>query len=159
MIKQVCTWLLAAIASGLCTATQAADVSFDGSILDSCTLALTTSGALALSADGTTLGSEVAGGRAAQITVLSTGSHTVTVGAPTRSSAPPPGYDTATETVEIAYSGETLLAGVRQPYTTSATGFAVGTIALTTLDLNSRITNPAGFASGSYTTRTVVTCN
>jgi len=144
------------LAAGYC---PAASITFDGSILDTCTLALTSNGTLGASLDGTTMGSEVGSGHAAKMTILSTGSHTIQVAAPSRTSPPPSGYNTATETVAVAYSGETLLSGVSQPYTSSATSFPVGTIALTILDLNSRITNPSGFATGSYTTQTVVTCN
>jgi hypothetical protein len=141
------------------TPALAAGVTFSGTILDSCTLALSSAGALDVSTDGTMMGSEIGTGRAAKLTILSTGSHAIQVAAPTRSSPAPTGYNAATEQVEVAYAGESLLSSISQPYTSSSTSFNVGTVALTTLDVNSRIINPSGFAGGTYTTQTVVTCN
>ena len=124
-----------------------------------CTLALGTGGLLDLSADGMVLGSGEGLGASGTITILSVGTNTINIDAPTRVGAAPAGYQTATETVEISYSGLGDLSFVDQPYTSAATGFAVGTIALSILEIDNRILNPAGFAPGGYTTRTVVTCN
>lgn len=152
--------LLAAILLiSLGVAPVAADsVGFAGSILDSCSLSLATSGTLAMSLDGTVLGSEESGGQPAQVTILSTGSHSVTVAAPTLVTSPA-GYDPTGQQVEVAYQGQSLLSGVSQPYTGAGTSFPVATIALSSLAINNRIRNTRGFASGSYATQTVVTCN
>lgn len=124
----------------------------------SCTLALGTSGTLGLSADGTILGSEEGGGSSGTITIISVGSNVVDVASPVRIAAPP-AYEATFEQVEVAYSGLNLLAGISQDYTPAATSFAIGTIALSVLEIDNRIVNPAGFAAGSYATRTVITCN
>lgn len=124
-----------------------------------CTLALGTNGTLALSADGTILGSQEGLGVAGTFTVVSIGSNTISVSAPTRVSAPPPGYNSASEQIEVAYWGASGLSAISQGYTSSTTGFGVGTIGVSLLTVHNRIVNPNGFASGSYTTRTVVTCS
>jgi hypothetical protein len=143
----------------LCAGPVRADtITFGGSILDSCSLALSSGGTLAMSQDGTTMGSEEGAGQPAHLTILSTGSHTVNVGAPTVVSSPA-GYQAGSQQVEVAYQGQSLLSAVSQAYTTSATSFPVATVALSTLTMNNRIVNPQGFASGSYATQTVVTCN
>ncbi|WP_029041216.1 hypothetical protein [Cucumibacter marinus] len=151
---------LMAIASicGLAPA-HAEDVIFSANLTGSCTLALTTPGVLTLSGDGQTLGSEETLGVPATLTILSIGSNTVTVGAPSRTSAPPAGYSSGTETVEVTYQGTGLLSSVSQGYTESETNFGVGTIALTAVTFNSRILNSSGFAAGSYTVESVVTCS
>jgi hypothetical protein len=137
---------------------RAGSVGFGGTVLDSCSLSLSNAGTLAMALDGTVMGSEEAGGQPAHLTILSTGSHTVTVGAPTLVSSPA-GYATASQSLEVAYQGQSLLSGVSQAYTTSDTSFSVATIALSILEINNRIRNPGGFAAGSYATQTVVTCN
>ncbi len=124
----------------------------------SCTLALGTSGSLGLNGDGTILGSGQGGGSNGTITVVSVGSNIVDVAAPVRVMSPP-AYDPSLEQVEVAYSGLNLLSGVSQDYTPAATSFSVGTIALSVLRIDNRIVNPGGFASGTYATRTVITCN
>lgn len=144
---------------GLTTSAFPVDVTFDGTISDTCTLALSTGGALALSTDGTVLGSEELGGLPAAMTILSIGTHTITVNAPSRT-ASPGGYVATGETVEIAYQGVSgLLGAVSQAYTAAQTTFPIATIPLSVLTLNSRIRNDGGFAAGSYQTRVVVTCS
>jgi hypothetical protein len=138
---------------------QALDVDFNGTVTGVCSLALDTDGTLALSADGTILGSEETLGVPAAVLVLSIGSNTIDVAAPARISADPSGYDDTNETVEVSYGGLGGLAGVTQAYTEIATDFGVGNIALSVLLVNNRIVNPDGFAAGTYTTRTVVTCS
>ena len=143
----------------LCAGPAAADnVTFSGSVLDSCSLQLSSAGTLAMSQDGTTLGSEEGSGQPAHLTILSTGSHTINVTAPSLVTSPA-GYDPTSQSLEVAYQGATLLSGISQPYTSSPTSFPVATIALSTLTLNNRIVNAKGFAAGSYATQTVVTCN
>lgn len=141
------------------SAAVALDVDFDGTVATVCSLSLNTNGTLALSDDGTELGSEEGGGSAASVLVLSIGSNSIDVDAPIRVSADPAGYNSASEVLEVKYSGAGGLSAVSQDYTSADTDFAVSNIAVSLLTLHNRITNPNGFAAGNYTTRTVVTCS
>lgn len=145
-------------AVSLCPA-QALDVDFNGTITGICSLALDTDGTLAMSTDGTILGSEEALGIPAAVLILSIGTNTIDVAAPNRISADPAGYDDTNEAIEVSYDGLGGLAGVTQAYIDIDTNFNVGNIALSTLVVNNRIVNPDGFAAGTYTTRTVITCS
>lgn len=143
-----------------CTSTpsHAVDVTFSGTVAGVCTLALTLPGTLALSMDGTVLGSEEPTGVAATMTVLSVGSNTITVAAPTRTAAPG-SYVATGEAVWIKYVGLGLLSAVSHGYDSATSSFAIGSVALTTILFNSKITNANGFAAGTYSTRSVVTCS
>lgn len=143
----------------VCNAAVALDVDFDGTVATVCSLSLNSNGTLALSGDGTELGSEVSGGSAAGVLVLSIGANSVDVDAPNRITADPSGYNAASEVIEVKYSGAGGLSAVSQDYTSSNTSFAVSNIALSLLTLHNRIVNTNGFAAGNYTTRTVVTCS
>ena len=137
---------------------QAADVIFSGTLLSLCSVALTTPGVLALSADGTVFGSEEIGGVPAAVSILAVGSYTVTVAAPTRTNQPG-AYDPTGESVQVSYTGLAGLGLISQAYTSSLTTFLIDTLPLSVLVMNNRITNPTGFAAGTYETRTVVTCS
>jgi len=150
LIDRVRKLLLAGCAVMSCMTPAAAQV---------CTLALSNGGTLGLALDGTVLGSEEIGGLPAAVTIVSVGTNTIDIDAPQRVSGPPAGYNTGTESVELAYQGLGGLAAVSQAYTTGPSGFTVGTIALSVLTLHNRIVNPDGFAPGLYTTRTVLTCS
>jgi hypothetical protein len=137
---------------------MAVNVDFSGTVVAGCTLSASTNGTLGLNyTTGTTLGSEEAGGSAGSVTILSIGSTTLTVGAPTRTNQPG-GYVSTGEAVEVRYQGATGLSSVTQAYTSSETTRPLGTIAASVLTLHNRITNPNGFPDGAYATRTVVTC-
>lgn len=127
-----------------------------------CSLTLGTGGTLALSADGTRLESTVAGGVAATFTVLnlSLSEATVTVSPPQWVSYPA-GFGIGAASLAVAYSGSGVLGGVAQGYTSAQTQFTVpGLLSLAVLmSINNRISNAAGFAAGTYQTRTVVTCS
>jgi hypothetical protein len=127
-----------------------------------CTLSLGTAGTLALSSDGTRLESSVAGGVAATFTVvnLSLGTATVTV-SPPQLVAYPAGFGVGSASLAVAYSGSGVLGSVNQGYTGSTTQFSVpGLLSLAVLmNVDNRISNTAGFAAGTYQTRTVVTCS
>lgn len=126
-----------------------------------CGVVLDTGGTLALSGDATVLGSD-AGLGGAPATVLITSvleDNTIDVSAPARITAPA-GYDPSGEAVEVAYAGVGLLAGVTQGYTGTASSFTIGPLGTAmTLLVHNRIVNMSGFAPGSYTTRTVITCH
>jgi hypothetical protein len=148
--------LLAILGAG--SAQADATLGFAGSILDSCALALSNNGTLAASPDGTTMGSEEGSAQPARLTILSTGSHTISVGAPTLTTSPS-GYDPTGQQLQVAYKGATLLSSVNQAYTTSAGSFPVATVALSSLTVNNRVVNGKGLPAGAYATQTVVTCN
>lgn len=158
-MRGICIGVLAALAvSG---PAGAADVTFSGTITGVCALALGTPGLLAISTDGSKLGSQEPGGLPALVTILSVGNATVTVDPPTRTSAPTAlvAYVATGEVVEVAYQGLSGLSGITRAYTTSQTSFAANTLPLTVLQVNNRITNNLGFPAGTYTTKTVVTCS
>lgn len=152
------TLVAAGVSALLISSATAADVTFSGTLSGVCSLALTTPGTLALSTDGTTLGSEELGGIPAAVAILSIGSYTVTVNAPTRT-ASPAAYSTSGEAIQVSYLGLGALSLVSQGYTASNTTFSIGSLPLSVLTMNNRIVNPNGFAAGTYTTRTVVTCS
>lgn len=128
-----------------------------------CGLALNTGGVLALSANGKIFGSGEVGGVPATFTVVNgllDGPFTVTVEAPVLG-APPAGFQSGSAQVEVAYSGAGLLGSVSQGYISSRTSFnGPGLLSLAVvMTIHNRIRNDAGFASGTYTTKTVVTCS
>lgn len=155
------TRILAAAALSLsvtATSAMAVDVDFTGTLTNTCSLALGTPGLMALSADGTVLGSQETGGVAATVSVLSIGASTLTIDAPTTQAAPA-GYDATNETVEVAYTGASGLGGVSQAYTSALTTVPLSTIPLSVMTVNAKVTNPDSFTDGAYTVRTVVTCS
>jgi|GEM_PF-1548837 len=145
-------------AAGVTPVLAATDVTFTGTVSDTCTVAVPTPGLMALSADGKTLGSEQSGGLAASVTIVSLGGNSITVGAPSLVSSPP-AFTPGEETIQIKYAGLSGLSSVSQDYTSAQTSFAVGILPLTTLLVNMQIINDAGFAQGTYTAKTVLTCS
>ncbi len=147
----------AAAATVLCAVPghAATNVTFSGTLGLSCTLTLTTPGTLKLSADGTTLGSEQSGGVPAVLSIISVGTNTVTVAAPTLTSSPG-GYDPTGQQLEVSYSGLSGLSGVNQSFTPDSSNFPVSVVAA--LQVHNHVINTHGFATGTYTTQTVVTC-
>lgn len=136
-------------------------VLFAASPAAACSLSLGVGGALGLSADGLRYGSGEAGGVAKTLTILNLGlsAATITVEAPGLT-AWPSGFNAGSALVEVAYAGGGVLSGVNQPYTRDASQFQVPALlsVATLLTLHNRIVSTAGFASGSYQTRTIVTC-
>lgn len=124
-----------------------------------CTLTLGTGGALALSGDGTHLGSDQPGGIPAVITVASIGESTLTVSSPALIQYPA-GFNPSALAFEVAYRGSGVLAGIDQPFTTSQTSIAIpNLISAVLLTIDNRITTASGLSAGTYQTRTVVTCS
>ena len=150
MRKLVVTFAAAlAFCAPACAAT---DVVFTGNVADTCTLAVPTAGTMTLSSDGKILGSDQALGVPATVTVISLGSNTVTLAAPTLT-ASPVGYGGG-GTVQMSYSG---LAS--HAYTTLQQTFSLGILPLTNLIINMQVINNAGFIQGTYTAKTVLTCS
>lgn len=120
---------------------------------DSCTLTLSTGGALKLNTAGSTLSSEAAGGSAAVLLVVAVGlKPNLTFSAPVLSNSPT-GYNN-TPQVALRYSS---LAGGNQPYTAAATGYTA-TALLDTITLNARVIDTKGYKAGTYTVSTTATC-
>lgn len=131
---------------------NAADVTFTGIVTNSCVLNLSTAGVLAPTTDGTTLATETGGGAAAVLVVVAVGTApTLNFSAPTVTT--PNGFSgTAIATVRYTSTG-----GANQAHTSAPTTVRTGGL-LDTFTVNSRVSGPAGFASGTYGVRTVVTC-
>jgi hypothetical protein len=146
--------LVVLLLCGTSPALAGTDVVFTGSVTDTCTLAVPTPGTMTLSADGTTLGSDQTLGVPATVTVISIGANTITLAAPTLQSHPP-GYTAGGETVQMNYSG---LAS-HPAYTSAQQSFSLGLLPITSLIVNMQVINPAGFAQGTYTAKTVLTCS
>jgi hypothetical protein len=153
MRKGIAFWCFA-LALG-CGGAAATDVTFSGTLTGICTLAVPTPGTLGLAADGS-LGSSA--GVPATLTILSVGSNTVTVAAPSWVSTPG-GYSATGESLSVAYLGVGGLSVVNQAYTTSSTNFAVSTLPLTALTINAKATNTSGFVAGTHQMKVVVTCS
>lgn len=157
-IKIAAACVMGATFANMTDEAKAADVDFSATLLNECTLALTTPGVMALSASGTVLASSEIGGVPAVLTVLSLGQNTLTVNAPTVVSAPAE-YDASGETVEVAYTGASGLSLVSQEATDQTTTQSLGVIPLSALTVNAQVTNTGSFAAGDYTVRSVVTCS
>jgi hypothetical protein len=124
-----------------------------------CVLTLDTTGVLKLSGDGYRLGSQEAGGISGIVIIASIGSSTVTVGAPTLTQWPA-GYNPAGLSLEVSYRGDGVISGVNQAYTTGQTNFNVpNLINAVALTIDNRAVTATGFKSGTYQTKTVVTCS
>jgi hypothetical protein len=130
------------------------DVTFTGLVVDTCTIAIATPGVMVLSGDGTILGSDQGLGIPATVTVLSIGTNTLSLSAPTLETHPGD-YTPGGETVEMNYSG---LAS-HPLFSSLGLDFVVGLLPLSNLLVNLRVTDPGGFTQGTYTAKTVLTCS
>ena len=129
------------------------------SVLGACTVAVGTPGLLALSADGTQLGSDLGVASVMTISNINLLGSTITLSNPRLDGSSPnlPGA-----IVEEAYSATWLL-GLGQSsggYTSSGHSFTVPGVAnlVVTIVLNNRVTSAGGFMQGNYQTRTTVDC-
>lgn len=130
------------------------DVTFTGVVVDTCTIAVATPGVMMLSGDGTILGSTQGLGIPATVTVISIGSNNIALSPPTLETHPA-GYTPGGETVEMNTTG---LAS-NPVFTSLGIDFDIGLLSLTSLFVNLQITDPGGFAQGTYTAKTVLTCS
>ena len=130
-------------------------VQFDGTVVASCVLTVTTPGVLGVSASsGTEIGSEQPGGVAAVMTVVATaGAPTVSFTAPTLSVAP--GDYAGTRTVSMKYSST---GGASQAYTSDASEYTSTNALNDVVTLNAKATDSSGFAAGTYRVQTTATC-
>jgi len=138
----------------------AEDVFFDGDVLTSCSIEGHTNGALGIdiTSGGTILTSSTPYGSAGTVTIRATGSNFINVSAPTRT-AQAPGYNAASEVLQVSYQGVGSLNTVSQTFTNVGTSKPATTLLAAILNVNNRITNTAnGFPLGTYQTKTTVTC-
>ena len=143
----------AAVAAPL-SAAQAQIVRFDGLIVASCTLVLSTPGVLGTNTAGTEIGSEQTGGVAATLGVVALGgAPTVQFTAPTMS-IKPVAY-TGTPTVSLKYSST---GGANQTYTSSASEYTSTNPLTDTVTLHAKAVDSGGLVAGSYRLQTTATC-
>lgn len=120
-------------------------------LLNGCTLTLTTNGSLAVSMQGSTLGSQEPNGSAAVMAVVALGLR------PTLSFTTPqlsgPG-NAGTSVTSMAFS---TLSGVNSGYTTGPAVVQLGAL-IDTVTINAKVVNVLGFRSGSYAITSTVTC-
>ena len=130
-------------------------VQFDGLVIASCVLTVSTPGVLAANASsGTEVGSEQSGGAAAVLAVIATaGRPTISFTAPTMSVKP--GAYSGTPSVSLKYTSP---GGANQAYTSSASQYTSTNILADTITLNAKATDSSGFAAGSYRIQTTATC-
>lgn len=137
----------------------AEDVFFDGDVLTSCSIEGHSNGALAIDlTSGGTILSSTSPGTAASVTIRATGTNYINVSAPTRT-AQAPGYNAASEVLQVSYQGAGTLGSVSQTWTNVGTSKSATSLLAAQLTVNNRITNTVnGFPLGPYQTKTVVTC-
>lgn len=136
-------------------ATAQTAIDFDGAVVASCVLSVTTPGVLGVSASsGTELGSEQPGGVAAVMSVTATaGAPTISFTAPTMS-VKPTGYG-GTPAVSLKYTSP---GGANQAYTNGGSQYTSSNALTDTITLNAKATDSSGFTAGSYQIRTTATC-
>lgn len=144
-----------ALLSAVQPARAQTNVTFDGTVIASCVLSVTTPGVLGLGLlSGTEVGSEQAGGVAAVLQVTATaGTPTISFTAPTLS-VKPVEY-TGTPTVSLKY---TSLGGANQSYTSSSSQYTSSNALGDTITLNARAADSSGFPAGLYRVQTTATC-
>lgn len=159
MKKLIASFVALAGLAGVTSAAHAENVDFTGVVANVCTLAVTTPGVLHMANDGKSLDTTVpVVPTSAIFTVLSIGNSQLTFGAPALVTSPT-GYDSTGQTVEIAYTGEGLLAAVDQALTSTETSIAIPNVPATALTVNAKLGNANSFVDGTYTVRSVVTCS
>jgi len=148
--------LVLLIFNGVCAPAGAAplDVTFTGLVVDTCTIAVATPGIMVLSSSGTILGSDQPLGVPATVTVLSIGSNTISLSAPTLETHPA-AYVPGDETVSMNYTG---LAS-HPIFSSLGLNFDIGLLSLSSLFVNVKVTDAGGFVQGAYTAKTVLTCS
>lgn len=130
-------------------------VQFDGLVIASCVLAVSTPGVLGVNASsGTEIGSEQTAGVASVLTVVATaGAPTVSFTAPTMSIEP--GAYSGNPTISLKYSSP---GGANQAYTSGASQYTSTNPLTDTVTLNAKAVDSSGFAAGNYRIQTTATC-
>lgn len=144
----------ALLLAGAGTAAAQTVVVFDGLVVQSCILSISTPGVLGANTNGTEIGSEQGGGVAAVLSIVATaGAPTVTLAAPTLS-LKPTGY-TRPAAVSHSYTSP---GGANQAYTNGSSQYTSTNALGDTLTLHAKATDSVGFVAGSYRIQTTVTC-
>ena len=134
-------------------AAQSANVTFSGTVANLCILTLATPGALGMNSNGSVMSSDDTGGAAASLTIAATGS------VPTISFAAAqltgPTASTVSATKEIQY---TSVGGASQNFTSTSSAYVMNRL-IDTMTVKGRVTNAAGFATGTYTLSSTATCS
>jgi hypothetical protein len=130
-------------------------VQFEGAVVASCVLAISTPGVLGVNASsGTELGSEQTGGVAAVMSVVATaGAPTISFTAPTISLKP--GDYSGTPTISLKYTSP---GGANQAYTSAGSQYTSTNALGDTVTLNAKATDSSGFSAGTYRVQTTATC-
>ncbi len=140
--------------AGAGTAGAQTVVAFDGAVVQSCVLSVTTPGVLGGNTNGTEIGSEQTGGTAAVLAITATaGAPTIAFAAPTMSLKPVTYTGTAAVTYRYTSPG-----GANQGYTSGASQYTSTNALGDTVTLHAKATDAAGFVAGSYRIQTTVTC-
>ncbi len=142
--------------TGLAAPAHAQSVlAFNGLVTTSCILSVSTSGSLGVNTStGTEIGSELSGGAAAVLTVVSTGGRpTLTFSAPTMSQRP--AAYAGSPIINLKYSST---GGGNQSYTTGQSSYTSTNALGDLVTLNMKADDSGGFAAGSYRLQTTVTC-
>lgn len=131
-------------------AASAATVTLNGLVANMCVLTLSTPGLIAVTPQGTEVSTTQAGGLAATMSVVATGTNpTLSFGAPTLS-----GPSAAGATTELAFTSP---GGATRDFASTDYSVVVNRL-LDTVTINGRARNAGGFASGSYSIASNVTC-
>ena len=130
-------------------------VPFDGTVVASCVLSVSTPGVLGVnSSSGTEIGSEQPGGQAAVLSIVATaGAPTITFSAPSMSTKP--GAYTRTPSVSIRYTSP---GGANRAYTSSSSQYTSTNALGDTVTLHAKAEDSGGFAAGTYRLQTTATC-
>lgn len=123
------------------------NLDFDGEITNTCSFLSVNDGALGVSADGKTLGSQEAGGSAGKVQVVTTGDNVVTFSSATLPSKPSGFTGNPTLSIKVG-------SGI---YDTSAQMKAVSYPG-DTYTVHAKANSSTAFPAGKYTIRTVMTC-
>ena len=151
-IAKSVAFIAAAGTLALAAPAQATDVVFTGVLVNSCVLTVATHGVLNPAPDGVTLTSETPGGVPALLNLVAVGTGpTLTFGAPTVQG---PAGMTGTPTTAIRYVS---LRGASQAYTSGSSTSVTGAL-IDSYTVHAKVQNNDGYPSGTYSVRTVVTC-
>lgn len=146
-----------ALATALLPLTQtpsfSAPVQFDGTIVATCTLVVTSNGTLTPSADLQSLSSKNAGGSAGTVSLSTTGG--VTVGLDTLAVSSVPASDTSVTTWVQTYSSS---GAHTVAETSSDTALADPGLSTLTVHLEGTKSDPDTFSAGSYQATVTVLC-
>jgi hypothetical protein len=127
-------------------------VTFTGLVVNTCVINITTPGVLGLATSGTTLSSEEIGGANALLAVVATGSAPQLQFSQPQLTGPAASLSGATQMMAYTSPG-----GAAQIYTSSASTYTM-TRLIDAFTVKAKAANVSGFASGTYSVSSTVTC-